>query len=124
MTEYIELGFEFIEGKRKGSQVLWIPSEKQLYHKNTVSKMGRSYVCQEANCNSRVYMKADGTCVKLKNSVHCHGEREQKQYRTRVINEMKKMAQKDTRTSVRAIFDDVMSRYYSWSSCTCIVLFV
>lgn len=108
---YVEIQHEFVDGKRKNTKVLYLPTEKQLYHKNTTSKkLGTAYVCQEHDCKAHAYIREDGKCYQHIDTIHHHGFSDEKQERTSAISEMKSRAKNERTTPVRVIFDDVMSR--------------
>lgn len=107
--KFAEVQYEYVPGKRKNSLVLFVPSEKQVYHRNTESKIGRAYVCQDAKCSARVYMK-DNRCYKLAENEHLHGEVGDLCMKTAIIDEMKRKTVECNNMSVRDIYNDVMSR--------------
>lgn len=107
--QFVEVDYNFVSGKRKGTKVLFVPSEKQIYHRNTKLKIGMSYRCQEPNCNARVHI-SNGKCFKLIDSVHEHREVEDVCSKTIIIDEMKRMTVEVKNLTVREIYNDVMSR--------------
>lgn len=107
---FVEIEYEIIAGHRKNSQLVWSPTERQLYKLNANSKIGASYVCYDSLCNVRVYMK-DDKCFKSK-TVHSHEHSHNADLYEEfvVINEVKKKAIECKKMDLREIYNDVMSR--------------
>lgn len=79
------LEYEFIRGHRRGSELLYIPSEKQLFVQKSKLTNVKSFVCYQSilkqnkknkenivSCTARVTINNENICVR-KNIAHsCH----------------------------------------------------
>lgn len=107
--ELTAVEYEIVDGPRAKSKLLWIPIEKQFYVKNTVTKRGTSYLCHTANCKLRVILNSD-LCYKTNSAEHHHANCEPDYKKYKALNEMKIIVKEDTKSSLKQIFNDVMSR--------------
>lgn len=72
MSEFLE--YQFVEGKRKNSKLLYLYSDKQLFAMKDKYLCKVNYQCMEKECNNRVSILPDGKCVRPKKyEVHNHG---------------------------------------------------
>lgn len=103
--------YEIITGYRENVSLLYALSEKQLYRKHSLTKLGTNYLCIVNNCSARVYVK-DGVCFKRNSSYseHNHGINDVYYNKLSALNEMKTIIIADKETPLREIFNDVMSR--------------
>lgn len=64
--EYEVLEYEWVEGLRAGSKLLWVNSEQSLYCANTHNARydAMGYTCHYEKCRARVLIKKDGTAIK------------------------------------------------------------
>lgn len=53
MGESPQLKYQFIEGLRKGSQLLYLIDEKQILKKKSVYREKVTYVCYKNNSNAK-----------------------------------------------------------------------
>lgn len=62
----IEIKFEYIDGFRKGSRVVWINEEKKLYYVNSYSKKKgiTACTCYDRECKSRIFIRDNGTAYR------------------------------------------------------------
>lgn len=60
--KYLE--FEFIEGLRAGTQLLYSRSERMIYYKQHVQKNYTRYACKNKGCKSKINLQANQLCVK------------------------------------------------------------
>lgn len=107
--KFIAVKNQFVTGARENSKWLWLPSEKHFYVKNRQTKKGTAYLCNDANCKIRVYMK-DELCYRLIADEHNHVNGESDINKWKALNEIKALVVKDRKTSPRDIGNDVMSR--------------
>lgn len=78
--------------------------------KNTVSKIGASYMCYQDGCKLRVYVQ-DDVCFRANNStVHEHGNHAILFTEFAVLNEVKTKSLESKDSPLRDIFDEVISR--------------
>lgn len=109
-SKIIKLDYCITSGERKNSSLIWTPADKQLYRKNTKSKIGVAYICYEKNCNVRVYIK-DDECFKYGNSEnHLHGSNEDLYIRFVALNEIKKQAILQKDKSLRDLYTSVKTK--------------
>lgn len=103
--------YEIITGHREDTKLLYLLNEKQLYKKNSITKLGTHYLCIVNNCSARVYVK-DGVCFKsiFSKSGHNHGLNDVFYKKLSALNDMKAKITVDKNTPLREIFNEVMSR--------------
>lgn len=68
--------FAWIEGLRKGSRLVWIQSEENVYYANGISKKHDAIACTcyISGCRSRVFILKDGTAAReTPTANHNHG---------------------------------------------------
>lgn len=84
--------FEYVGGKKSGSQLIYLISEKQLYKKKSSYKDKLYYTCYNVNCNARVAIFANGDCMKCKkNSEHPNHSNQEDLYMELIsLNNIKK----------------------------------
>lgn len=95
ITGDIEVEFMLIPGLRTGSTLIWVPSELNLYYKNSVSKKTgvEACKCYKPRCNVRFYIREDGTAFKKTNISHSSHSSMYKDYKLMYcFNKMKKRA--------------------------------
>lgn len=68
----IEIQYEYIPGFRKGSKIVWVLQEKNLYYVNSFSNKTKltACTCYETSCTARIFIKEDGTAYKEKGHKH------------------------------------------------------
>lgn len=71
-TGEISVNFQFVEGFRKGSRLVWAFEEQHLFYFNSYSKKTQSsgYTCYEDNCSARIFVKDDGRAFKIAAKKH------------------------------------------------------
>lgn len=72
----ISLNFEWIEGLRTGSRLVWVPSEDGLYYSNAINKKNSAIACTcfIKHCKERILILDDGTATRENLSTnHTHG---------------------------------------------------
>lgn len=106
---YVVVEYEIVTGLRANSQLLYLPSEKQLYRKNTITKRGVHYKCKTDGCRIRIYMN-NGICYKLIGVEHAHASSELSYIRLNALNEVKSRIIADKTTPIKEIFNYVVSR--------------
>lgn len=65
-SDYETIEFEFIEGRRTGTQLIWVPSEQCLYYTNTMNVRlnAVSCTCHDDSCRARILIKNDNTAIR------------------------------------------------------------
>lgn len=72
----IIVDFEWIEGLRSGSRLVWVPKEECIYYSNAISKKHNAIACTcyDSSCKERIMILEDGTATRLTNTInHTHG---------------------------------------------------
>lgn len=75
-NKLISYDFQWIEGLRAGSRLVWVPREENIYYSNTINikRDAISCTCYENSCTARILILSDGTAAKESNSQnHTHG---------------------------------------------------
>lgn len=107
--------FDWLPGKRAGSQLLWIPDEQHLYYINSYSKRNNetACTCAEPKCRARVYVREDGTVFKKSKSIHIHhGTHFDKMKLNQCSNQLKKLASSSKASQGPAdIYKEVLKQY-------------
>lgn len=84
------LQYEFIQGERRGSKLLYTTEEKQLYRKKDSYKGKENFECIEKECSRRIFLDQSGNCFKCKNfEKHLHGSQEAKYSKLKFMNVIK-----------------------------------
>lgn len=60
----IALQFDWFEGLRTGSRLVWVPNEECIYYSNAKRKNGTAYTCFHEECKARILIMDDGTAGK------------------------------------------------------------
>lgn len=79
-------------GSRSNFQLLFSSTEQQFHAFNTKSPFGKSYLCNDPNCKTRVYLiEENSRCIQLNNSYKHEHEIKTKEYKKiQVLNEVKR----------------------------------
>lgn len=70
------LKYEWIAGKRDGSELLWASSEQMIYMSNAkilVTDNSEAYTCYDKKCTARVHVRPDGFAYKKSEHTVAHG---------------------------------------------------
>lgn len=67
--------FTWIEGLRKGSRLVWVPSEECLFYANAAADKVNEIACTcfVKGCRERIFIKDDGSGKRKKPPNHNHG---------------------------------------------------
>lgn len=111
LNDKVYCDFKFTPGERRDSLLLWVPSENQIYKKNTKSKIGTSYLCYENDCSVRVYFN-NNECFKLnsQDENHNHGSNENLILRFVVLNEIKENIKVSKDAQLRDVYTKVVTK--------------
>lgn len=102
------LNYKFVPGLRRGSKLLYIESEQQLYLTRSSSKNSVRYVCYNKNCNASVSIdNATKKCRKLNETVHDHENQAEFVKKLNISDAIKTECHKVNlkRSATREIFD-------------------
>lgn len=92
----IEVKFEYIEGLRKGSKLVWAFENRHLYYINAYSKKTKltACTCYDPKCTARIYIRENNTGFQLIGSKHvkAHGSHYEIYKRMYCCNKMKRRA--------------------------------
>lgn len=68
----IPVNYEYIEGFRQGSKIVWVKEGNRLFYRNTWSRRENALACTcyDPNCNARIFIRNDGTAFRLFDSIH------------------------------------------------------
>lgn len=107
--------YEFCEGLRVRSQLLYIPDIKQLYKFKGNCKLSKRYVCYNKACSaSAVIDLHNENLVRIPKSsaAHNHTDNESLKNKMKTINEIKKQCGNVSikRSGIREVFNEVCSR--------------
>lgn len=110
---YSDIVFEWREGFRAGSQMIYLSDEQQIYRKNKILTNGDiTYCCRLDKCKARVYLSSDKKRVYSRPEimVHNHGPQDCEIKKMLVASEMKKRSMSGSEGGdTKKIFNDVMS---------------
>lgn len=88
------MDFEIICGKRRNSELIYIPEQKMIYAIKSVYKGVSKYECRQKSCKARINLLPDGKCVLAKKYVQHNHEHEEEAYRElKALNNIKKDCQ-------------------------------
>lgn len=70
-NEYESIEFEWIEGSRSDSKLIWVPSEHCLYYTNVFNARLNAVACTcyEKECRARILIKKDNTAIRQLSSM-------------------------------------------------------
>lgn len=65
-SDYETIEYEFMEGKREGSKLIWVASEECLYYTNAVNVRLKAIACTcyAEECRARIFIKKDNTAIR------------------------------------------------------------
>lgn len=108
-----KLKFEMIQGKRRGSKLLWCHNERQFYVANSVNKKGKAYTCNASKaCHARIIVDNDGMCFRLNSVQHVHGTQEDLYRELNVLADIKLdvASSSSSRGTIQDIFNEHLSK--------------
>lgn len=97
-VNFTELNVEYriISGLRENSKLVWAPTEKNLYYKNSQSKITGCEACKcyKSGCFARLYIRENGSAFRHSNVEHSrsHGSMYTEYKMMYCFNKMKEMA--------------------------------
>lgn len=103
--ETTNIVFEFCEGLRKGSRLLYLSNEKQIFKKKSTYRRKVTYTCYISGCEARVTLEGD-VCKKILGVEHNHeGDQENDFQKLKLLNNIKR----DTETLSKTEYHSVSS---------------
>lgn len=108
-----ELKYDIIQGKRRGSKLLWVHCERQFYVGNSMNKKGKAFTCNASNaCRARIIVHNNGKCFRLNSDPHKHGTGEDLFRELTVLAEIKLdvASSSSSRGTIQDIFNDHLSK--------------
>ncbi|XP_067641239.1 uncharacterized protein [Eurosta solidaginis] len=81
-SEFFE--FEYINGFRSSSKLVYTKEEKQIYRQHNKYNKGTRYVCYSKNCGMSVFIDKYERCRKL-NDVHAHNHPTQQELKDKML---------------------------------------
>lgn len=84
--------FEFLQGVREGSELLYVHDLQQLYRFRYPQSSGRVYECRKANCLATVIITHANVCKLFNTAVHQHPTVEQEYANMRFKSNLKERA--------------------------------
>lgn len=106
--------FIWIQGIRSNSNLIYVPKEEQIYCCNGENKSYDAFRfrCYVKNCQSKIYVRNDGTAMREQCSNHNHGSMYLKHKEMECINLMKRLClSAPASTTIREIYDHAVLEY-------------
>lgn len=108
-----ELKFDIVQGKRRGSKLLWCHNERQFYVANSVNKKGKAYTCNASkSCHARVIVHNNGKCYRINLVPHEHGAQDELYRELNVLADIKLdvASSSSSRGTIQDIFNEHLSK--------------